>query len=122
MKLYTPACVHCGHTGEIDVPEKEGEAYLSGIGHIQDAMPTTPAPIREQLMTGMHPKCWDVVMSDVSDADDCGSCGEDMPEHECKGSKRPCGHHCNHSWTHDECCWCHVTFGENGVETWPTKT
>lgn len=30
-----------------------------------------------------------------------------IPE-KCPESKRPCGHHCNHIWTHDSCCWCGV--------------
>ena len=41
----------------------------------------------------------------------CGSCGE-SPEGECPASKRPCGHHCNHVWTHDACDWCGKEFGE----------
>jgi hypothetical protein len=36
----------------------------------------------------------------------CSSCGENMPKNECLSSKRKCGHHCNHSWSHDSCCWC----------------
>ncbi len=40
----------------------------------------------------------------------CGSCGE-SPENECPKSKRPCGHHCNHVWTHDACDWCGAEFG-----------
>lgn len=43
--------------------------------------------------------------------DDCVSCDEEMPRGECPKSKRPCGHHCNHSWTHDWCDWCDETFG-----------
>lgn len=50
----------------------------------------------------------------------CISCEEDpAPEdpkdydgYMCPKSKRPCGHHCNHSWTHDECCWCNRKFDE----------
>ena len=48
---------------------------------------------------------------------ECGSCGDDnCPPNECPKSKRPCGHHCNHSWSHDACCWCGVQFGEDGDE------
>ena len=28
----------------------------------------------------------------------------------CFRSRRPCGHHCNHSWSHDSCCWCLTTW------------
>lgn len=41
---------------------------------------------------------------------DCVSCGEEMPRGECQKSERPCGHHCNHSWSHDACDWCGKTF------------
>lgn len=43
---------------------------------------------------------------------ECISCGEDMPRAECPKGQRPCGHHCNHSWTHDACHWCGHEFGE----------
>jgi hypothetical protein len=45
--------------------------------------------------------------------DDCASCGEGMPRNECPDSKRDCGHHCNHSWSHEECCWCGRVWGED---------
>lgn len=47
-----------------------------------------------------------------SEPDDCVSCGERMPEGECPSSKRRCGHHCNHSWSHDACDWCRTEFKE----------
>lgn len=43
---------------------------------------------------------------------ECYSCGEHMPRDECPASERPCGHHCNHSWTQDVCDWCGAGFGE----------
>ena len=43
----------------------------------------------------------------------CDTCGDpDFPEGECEFSHRFCGHHCNHSWSHDRCCWCGEEFGE----------
>ena len=44
-------------------------------------------------------------------SNDCSSCGEECPKHECLFSKRPCGHHCNHSWSHEVCCWCGKRWG-----------
>lgn len=43
---------------------------------------------------------------------ECIACGEEMPINECPKSQRPCGHHCNHSWSHDSCCWCGEEFGQ----------
>lgn len=38
---------------------------------------------------------------------ECNTCSEPIFEDEkCPNSEKPCGHHCNHSWTHDHCCWC----------------
>lgn len=49
----------------------------------------------------------------------CASCGESGVERdECPASGRPCGHHCNHVWETDACCWCGTTFGE-GCEPIP---
>lgn len=47
----------------------------------------------------------------MSVTNECWSCGEGYPIDECPTSKRQCGHHCNHVWTHDECCWCGKEFG-----------
>ena len=53
-----------------------------------------------------------MTMDEIDDI--CTSCAEDSPEDECPESLRPCGHHCNHSWSHDECCWCDEEFGMDG--------
>jgi hypothetical protein len=49
----------------------------------------------------------------------CSSCGEESPEGECPKSKRACGHHCNHSWSHDACHWCGEEFGEAPEDATP---
>lgn len=46
---------------------------------------------------------------------DCASCGEGESER-CPSGQSECGHHCNHSWSHDRCCWCGQEFGE--AEPW----
>jgi hypothetical protein len=56
----------------------------------------------------------------AAESDDCLSCGEN-PDEKCPRSQRSCGHHCNHSWTHDACDWCGVEWGENGVPTYPSE-
>jgi len=50
--------------------------------------------------------------------DDCDSCasvpgGESEPANECPKSPRACGHHCNHSWSHEQCHWCGKEWGES---------
>lgn len=52
-------------------------------------------------------------------AEECGTCGEvDDVEGECPGSLRSCGHHCNHIWEQDECCWCPIVVNEDGDLAW----
>lgn len=38
-----------------------------------------------------------------------------MPLNECPKSKRACGHHCNHVWTHDACDWCGLEFSDENT-------
>lgn len=56
---------------------------------------------------------------------DCHTCGGDLttaPEDKdkCPQSKRACGHHCNHSWSHDVCHWCNKRW-YGGIIPWPTQ-
>jgi hypothetical protein len=49
---------------------------------------------------------------DPDKKDDCGTCGmgSAIEDDKCSKSQRPCGHHCNHVWTHDTCDWCGNNF------------
>lgn len=52
--------------------------------------------------------------------DDCITCEEapglkDPEAERCPKSQRPCGHHCNHSWSHDECDWCGKSWEPEGL-------
>lgn len=53
----------------------------------------------------------------IADAVGCSSCGEEMPRGECPKSPRECGHHCNHSWSHEVCHWCGMEWGLNDEVT-----
>jgi hypothetical protein len=53
-----------------------------------------------------------VSAAETTPGDECLSCPVVAEARECAESKRPCGHHCNCSWTQDECCWCGEKFGE----------
>jgi len=66
VTISTPQCFHCKEYGEI-VVDAEGfykwtEGYL-----IQDAFPDLNIEIREQLVSGTHPECWDEMMKDDDD-------------------------------------------------------
>ena len=56
--VETPPCFHCGKSGSIEVPMKGFLVRQLG-GLIQDAYPDMSAPLREQMVSGTHPQCWD---------------------------------------------------------------
>jgi hypothetical protein len=53
----TPTCPSCGEKGMVTLVKDEYEEWRKGA-LIQNAFPSMPAPIREQLKTGYHPECW----------------------------------------------------------------
>jgi len=54
--------------------------------------------------------------------DECLTCTEGgIPEGECKKSLRPCGHHCNCSWSQDCCHWCGAELDGDDVVSFPAE-
>lgn len=45
---------------------------------------------------------------------DCIDCDDGEAE-KCPKSEKQCGHHCNHTWSHDVCCWCKKEWGEENT-------
>ena len=58
VTVETKRCMHCGELGELQVTS-EGLSLRAAGAYIQDAFPELSAPLREQLITGTHPECWD---------------------------------------------------------------
>lgn len=54
--VETPTCLFCGKTGWIQVPTATVELLLDGA-FIQDAAPDLAIPLREQIISGVHPAC-----------------------------------------------------------------
>jgi hypothetical protein len=79
--ILTKPCFVCGEDGFVVVSQASYDKWKQGV-HIQDAMPEMPAPLREQLMTGTHPKCWEEMFSGFGDEDEleCDQCGS--PTHD----------------------------------------
>lgn len=50
---------------------------------------------------------------------ECHSCGDD--EEHCPLTRSACGHHCNHSWSHERCCWCGKEWGDE-LDRFPMLT
>lgn len=63
IKVITPRCIWCGHGGEVSVDREEFFQWRGGA-LIQEAMPTTPQEIREQMISGTHPECWTQIFSE----------------------------------------------------------
>ena len=63
ITVVTPQCYQCGEEGEIGLTATELVGYeqwqSSTDTYIQDCLPTLPRELREQLITGTHPKCWE---------------------------------------------------------------
>ena len=58
VTVETKRCMHCGELGELQV-SSDGLSLRAAGAYIQDAFPELSAPLREQLITGTHPECWD---------------------------------------------------------------
>jgi hypothetical protein len=74
ITVETKRCMHCGETGQLQVTNKGWEMRLAGA-YVQDSFPELTAPLREQLISGTHPECWDEMFGlvEVEDYDysDC---------------------------------------------------
>lgn len=67
----TPECFHCGRPGIVFVNVDGYVAWMKGK-LIQEAFPEMPAERREQLLSGIHPECFDEMYSDFDDQDKIG--------------------------------------------------
>ncbi|QCU79643.1 hypothetical protein E7744_15125 (plasmid) [Citricoccus sp. SGAir0253] len=54
--ILTPPCPFCGQQGWITIPQTGADALAEG--HlVQDALPGLEARLREQIISGTHPRC-----------------------------------------------------------------
>ena len=69
MTLFaTRRCPYCHKTGSIMVDENELFTYLRGE-YVQRAFTSLSVPLREQIVSGMHPECWQEVFgTELEDA------------------------------------------------------
>jgi hypothetical protein len=72
VTVETKKCFHCGETGELRV-SSEGLSLRNAGAYIQDAFPELSAPLREQMISGTHPECWDEMFNGAEEYDyqDC---------------------------------------------------
>jgi len=60
---YTRKCFHCGQEGFVVVKSDDLDKYSAGA-FIQEAFPEMPADRREQMLSGIHPECWNEIYGD----------------------------------------------------------
>jgi len=58
--IATIPCLYCGLPGTVEADEGDVKNWIEGE-LIQVALPYLSIALREQLMTGYHPACWDKV-------------------------------------------------------------
>lgn len=62
IDLSTQLCQFCRKTGSVKITEQSWRAYRNGAT-VQEAFPELDAPLREQIISGTHPSCWDWAIS-----------------------------------------------------------
>lgn len=65
VAVECPRCFVCGKTETLVVPTDSYNRWVGGE-LVQDAFPTLPGNVRELLVSGTHPACWDELF-DVDD-------------------------------------------------------
>jgi hypothetical protein len=69
VTIETKRCTHCGELGELQV-SSDGLSLRNAGALMQDAFPELSAPLREQLISGTHPACWERMFSIGDDEDE----------------------------------------------------
>ncbi len=57
ITVTTRRCFHCGCEGKVTVTQEGLAAYNDGE-HVQVAFPDLSKDLREQIISGTHPRCW----------------------------------------------------------------
>lgn len=66
VSVITPTCMWCGRSGSVKISDAEYRAWTSDSRPlVQEALSETDAALREQLLTGTHPKCWDEMLDQM---------------------------------------------------------
>lgn len=66
VTVRTPTCYACGKRGEVQVLRSDWDRYYAGA-YAQVAFPELPTGLREQIVSGTHPACWDAIFGDDED-------------------------------------------------------
>jgi hypothetical protein len=64
IQYVSKNCIVCAETTVVNLPKKDFEAWVKGE-YVQVAFPYLAPEVREILITGTHPKCWEKLMTGV---------------------------------------------------------
>jgi hypothetical protein len=64
--VTSPPCQLCHKTSDFTLDAEKVERWRAGE-FIQDVFPELTANQREQIISGVHPKCWDILFPDDED-------------------------------------------------------
>ena len=56
-------CPQCGKISTLEMTKEQYEQYKSGDNYIQNIFPNWSPAIREMLITGICPDCWDKMIN-----------------------------------------------------------
>jgi len=63
MIVRCKQCCVCGKSADIEVDNRGYIKWSNGM-LVQDAFPEMPSGIRELLISGTHPECWEELFSE----------------------------------------------------------
>lgn len=66
IDITTPECTICDESSVVTVYKQDLMNWWEGT-YIQDAFPYLSDDIRELLITGTHPHCWDIIVGDIDE-------------------------------------------------------
>lgn len=72
VRIQCLPCLHCGKDGviEVEMTDEQLDDFTHGSHNIQRIFPELSAEVREMLLTGTHPDCWNDMWSDFSEEED----------------------------------------------------
>jgi hypothetical protein len=68
IEVQTPKCVYCGEQHYVTVDIEGWEKYKGGA-FVQVAFPRMPADVREMLISGTCPDCWEKFIKPLDEED-----------------------------------------------------
>lgn len=63
IRYVNTKCPQCGKISTLEMTEEQYRQYKSGDSYIQDIFPNWSPAIREMLITGICPDCWNKIFS-----------------------------------------------------------